>query len=160
MLPLIITPNEILRAVAKPAILPPTEEEIKLAQGLIEAMKHYHGIGLAAPQVNVSTRLIVVATAGEPTVYFNPEISKNSWRKIEMEEGCLSIPGVFGLVKRPARVLAKYFNLSSQKKEEWLDGMVARIYQHEVDHLNGILFTDKATKLISGQELLAQYGLG
>ena len=160
MLPLILLPNQILRAVAKPIALPPTAEVAKLAQEMIEAMNHYHGIGLAAPQVNISTRLIVVATAGQPTAYLNPEIIKTSWRQVDMEEGCLSIPGVFGLVKRPERVLARYYDLAGQKKEEWLEAMVARIYQHEIDHLNGILFTDKTSVLTSGQELLPQYGLG
>lgn len=159
MLPLVLVPNKILRNTAVPVPVPPTSEVIDLANQMIAAMKHYRGIGLAAPQVNADSRLIIVATAGGPTAFLNPEIIKFSWRKVDMEEGCLSIPGVFGIVRRAERVLARYINLNNETKEEWLTEMVARIYQHEVDHLNGILFTDKVSKITSGQELLAQYGL-
>ncbi len=159
MLPLILVPNNILRSKTEPVALPPTAELVTLAREMIVAMKHYNGIGLAAPQIDKSLKLIVVATASAPSVYLNPEIIRSSWKKVEMEEGCLSIPGVFGLVKRPAKVLARYYTLTGELKEEWLSDMVARIYQHEVDHTNGILFTDKVSKITSGQELLAKYGL-
>lgn len=159
MLPLVLVPNNILRTKTEPIVLPFGSDITVLSQEMFAAMKHYNGIGLAAPQVNENLRLIVVATSGNPTAYINPQIVKTSWQKIVMEEGCLSIPGVFGLVKRPAKVLARYYSVEGKLKEEWLSEMVARIYQHEVDHLNGILFTDKTSKITAGQELLAKYGL-
>jgi len=143
MLPLIIAPEPILRTVAQAIALPIPSEVVNLAQGMFAAMAYYHGIGLAAPQINQSLRLIVIATPGNPTAYVNPEIIKVSWRKIDFEEGCLSLPGVFGLVRRPERILARYYNLAGEMKEVWLTEMIARIYQHEVDHIDAILFADK-----------------
>jgi peptide deformylase len=159
MLRLQIAPAAILRQVAQPVTLPLQKEISRLADEMKSAMHYYRGIGLAAPQVNKSLRLIVVATAPHPTVYINPEIIKSSWRKVDLIEGCLSIPGVYGLVRRPQRVYVRYTDIMGQAQEEWLDDMVARIYQHEVDHLNGILFVDKAIAITSGRELLAKYGL-
>lgn len=159
MLPLIIAPNQILRAKAEVIKLPLQPEIIKMAQDMFVAMAHYKGIGLAAPQVGQSTRLIVIATADSPTAYVNPEILKSSWKKVEMEEGCLSIPKVCGLVKRPERVCVKYVALNGVEYQEWMDGMLARVFQHEVDHINGILFTDRTKIITQAEELLHHYGL-
>jgi peptide deformylase len=157
MLPLVVLPNKILRQVAAAVSLPMTDEVRALAEQMFPAMKHYDGIGLAAPQVGYSWQLMVINTPGKPTAYLNPIIVKSSWKKISMEEGCLSIPGVFGIVKRPAKVLARYVTLEGKTEEVWLDGMLARVYQHEVDHLNGVLFIDRTKKIIVGAELLAGY---
>jgi len=159
MLPLILLPDPILRKVASPVTLPLSEEVRGLAEQMFPAMKHYDGIGLAAPQVGYSLQLMVINTPDQPTAYINPVIIKSSWKKVNMEEGCLSVPGVFGLVKRPAKILARYVTLEGKTKEEWLQGMVARVYQHEVDHLNGVLFIDKTKKIIEGQELLSGYAI-
>ncbi len=159
MLPLIVAPNSILRAKARAVEVPPSAATRELAHAMFEAMEHYKGIGLAAPQVGESLQLIVIATPGGPTAYLNPRVVKSSWRKTDFEEGCLSIPGVYGIVRRPARVLADYTDLEGQPHQEWLDGMQARVYQHEVDHVNGVLFTDRTKKITTGAELLATYGL-
>ncbi len=159
MLPLIIAPNKILRTVVKSIQLPVTNDIKKLAVEMSETMFYYHGIGLAGPQVNRDARIIVITTADGVSTYLNPEIIKTSWRQVDMEEGCLSIPGVFGQVRRPRRVLASFYTLTGEHRKEWLDNMLARVYQHEVDHLNGILFTDKAWRINQGQDLLAKYGL-
>lgn len=159
MLPLIVAPNPILRQQAKAVLLPPSAEVATLAQQMFLAMEHYKGIGLAAPQVGQSIRLIVIATPEKPTAYLNPTIAEHSWRKVNFEEGCLSLPGVYGDVRRPSRVLAKYVTLSGEQRTEWLEGLIARVYQHEVDHLNGVLFTDLAKKITNGAELLASYEL-
>src|SRR3989344_1898730 len=143
MLPLVLAPEPILRQMAKPVELPISEEVQRLGRDMVEAMVHYHGIGLAAPQVNERLRLIVITTPSGPTVCVNPEIIKSSWRKVGFEEGCLSIPNVFGLVRRPERVLARYRTLQGEAREEWLAELAARVYQHEVDHLNGVLFVDR-----------------
>lgn len=160
MLPLIIAPQNILRDRAADLNLPLSQADLFLAEQMKEAMVYYKGIGLAAPQVNESKRLIVLDNGGQIKSYFNPEILKSSWRKVVMEEGCLSIPGVYGLVKRPQKVLASYLGSNGKKYQEWLDGLTARVYQHEVDHLNGILFIDLTDEIIAGQELIANYKNG
>ncbi|MBI5465913.1 MAG: peptide deformylase [Candidatus Kerfeldbacteria bacterium] len=157
MLPLVIAPDPILRKVTEQVSLPLSAEVQALAKQMFPAMKHYDGIGLAAPQVGRSLQLMVVNTPLEPTAYVNPVILKRSWKKVAMEEGCLSIPGVFGIVKRPQKILARYVTLGGQTREEWLDGLMARVYQHEVDHLNGVLFIDKTKEITQGSELLAKY---
>lgn len=159
MLPLIIAPNPLLRTVTKPVALPPKDAVTKLARGMFIAMEHYRGIGLAAPQVGHSLQLMVIATPGQPTAYLNPKIIKTSLRKVTMEEGCLSLPGIFGEVRRPEKITVCYYDLAGAKHEESLEGMVARVYQHEVDHLNGVLFTDRTKKITQGKELLATYGV-
>lgn len=160
MLPLIIAPNEALRRVATPIVLPPSKNVVGLGHEMEQAVIYYRGIGLAAPQVNKNERLIVVAVNGTlPLVCINPVIKKQSKELIDIEEGCLSIPGVFGIVERPIKVLASFVALTGETREEWLDGMLSRVFQHELDHLEGILFTDKTKSITSGQDLLEKYGL-
>ena len=161
-LPLEIYPSQILREKARELKQKELQnQEIKqLILNMAKTMRENAGVGLAAPQINQSLRLIVIATPGNPTAYINPEIIKVSWRKIDFEEGCLSLPGVFGLVRRPERILARYYNLAGEMKEVWLTEMIARIYQHEVDHINGVLFVDKAAAITSGRDLFTKYGLG
>jgi len=113
---------------------------------MIEACREANGIGLAAPQIGKSIRLCIINLENvglEPFALINPKIVKKSWKKNEMEEGCLSIPGVFGIVKRPAKIKVKAQNLNGEEKTFDADGLLARVIQHEVDHLDGILFTSK-----------------
>jgi len=158
MLPLVIAPQPILRTKTKELAVPLSPTEEKFSQEMFLAMANYKGIGLAAPQVGQDKRLIVINTSGQPTAYFNPEIIKVTWRKVVMEEGCLSLPGVWGQVKRPQGVLAAYLTARGERRQEWLDGLLARVYQHEVDHLNGILFIDLTDDFTKGSELVANYG--
>ena len=157
MLPLVIAPQPILRATAKPVELPLSEIVVSFADELLQAMKHYRGIGLAAPQVATGIRIIAVGANVTPKIYVNPEVVKRSWKKVDFEEGCLSLPGLYGIVRRPERVLARYYDVAGMRHEEWLEGLVSRVYQHEVDHLNGILFFDLTTTFTAGEELLANY---
>ncbi len=158
MLPLIIAPHPLLRQVAAPIDLSAGRLKLRsFVKKMYKAMLHYDGIGLAAPQVGQAFRLMVMNTPGEPTAYFNPEILKTSWRKIIIEEGCLSVPDVYGLVKRPTRVQVRYQTIEGELKQAWLDGLWARVYQHEVDHLNGVLFIDKTKRFIKGAELVEKY---
>lgn len=158
MLPLIIAPNPILRKVASAVPLQLNSELKALAKDMFDAMQQYRGIGLAAPQIGQSIRLIIIATPDGVKAYFNPEIIKQSWKKTNMEEGCLSLPGVFGIVRRPGSIKVRYTSIDGVEITEDLNGMTARIYQHEVDHLNGILFIDRTSQIDQGQELLAKYG--
>lgn len=114
---------------------------------LEKAMFEYDGVGIAAPQVGVNKRFIVVNAEGNgATVFVNPEILDKSFRTAEGEEGCLSVPGIYGLVKRHKRV--KVQALTREGKEVFFDlsGLPAVVWQHEIDHLNGVLFIDKVTK--------------
>lgn len=119
----------------------------KLILDMKETMEFNNGIGLAANQVGKNYRLFVLEFNKLFKVFINPEIKDVSKEEVEMEEGCLSVPGIFGIVKRPKRVLIKALNEKNEKIEYWADEMEARIIQHELDHLNGILFLDRAKSL-------------
>ncbi len=129
-----------------------THEEIlnpefkKFVQDLGETMIKNDGIGLAAPQVNKLIRVVVVNIDNKPKEFINPKIIRKSWRKNIMEEGCLSLPGIFGQVKRPATITLKYIDLNTQEHKTKISGLPARVLQHEIDHLEGILFIDRMTK--------------
>jgi len=150
ILSIITTPNTILRQRAKEINL----EEIKSAtvQKLIADMKETvrpaGGIGLAAPQVGVSARLIAVVVQEKVKILINPEIINFSWRKESAEEGCLSVPGKWGPVKRSKIIKVKAFDENGKSVKFKAKDLFARIIQHEVDHLNGVLFIDRAKKVI------------
>lgn len=118
----------------------------KLADDMIQACKKANGIGLAAPQIGKSIRLCIINLEHlglPPFALVNPKIKSKSWKKIEMEEGCLSIPGIFGIVKRPAKIKITAQNIDGEQNTLEADGLLARVIQHEIDHLDGILFTSK-----------------
>jgi peptide deformylase len=148
MLPILTNPNPILRQVAEPVetteIL--SSEFQKLIDDMIETMIK-DGVGLAAPQVGVSRRLIIVKMKHGPEAFINPKIFSASIRQTKGEEGCLSIPGVWGIVKRHVKVKVKAINRRGEKVLIKASGLEAVIFQHEIDHLNGILFIDKAEKI-------------
>lgn len=102
------------------------------------------GVGLAAPQISKNIRLCVVNTGDGPIHLINPVIKKKSFRKEWGEEGCLSVPDVFGQVKRHKKVLCQYLDRNCEEVELEAEGLLARVIQHEIDHLDGILFIDKA----------------
>jgi peptide deformylase len=121
------------------------EELRPLVERMVEVMVEEGGIGLAAPQVGVSLRVIVVSLTGEPgdaKGYVNPELSEFEGVS-ELEEGCLSVPGVWAKLRRPARCRVRAEDLEGNVVEMELEGMNARVFQHEVDHLNGVLFIDR-----------------
>jgi peptide deformylase len=133
-----------------------TPEIIKLVKDMIETCRKAQGIGLAAPQVGQSLRLCIINLEHlglPPFGLINPKIVKTSWKKIDMEEGCLSIPGLFGLVKRPAKVTVKAMNIEGTETKFQADGILARVLQHEIDHLDGVLFTSKMSKQTSGEPM-------
>ena len=131
-----------------------TPEILKLAKDMIDTCRKAQGIGLAAPQVGVSVRLCIINLEHlglAPFALVNPKITKFSWKKVKLEEGCLSIPGIYGQVRRPAKVVVKALNLDGQEIKFEADGMLARVLQHEFDHLDGILFTSKMVKQTAGE---------
>ncbi len=130
-----------------------TEELHQLAKNLIDTMKAYEGIGLAAPQVNIGKRIFVIdvgAATGEeeaaPEAFINPKILASEGADT-LEEGCLSIPGVQAEVTRPHKIKAEYQTLAGDTVEEEMEGLLARVFQHEFDHLEGVLFIDRISFL-------------
>jgi peptide deformylase len=129
-----------------------TPEIKKLAANMRETMHNAQGVGLAAPQVGQLISLCVVEYVDEDgegipyMVLINPRITWKSPRQVSMEEACLSIPGVEGMVQRPQKVRVKALNLDGDTVEITADGLLARVLQHEIDHLHGKLFTDYVPK--------------
>ena len=122
----------------------------KLAKDMLITMYTAKGIGLAAPQVGVQKRILVIDLNFEdpeapPHVFINPEIISSSANLDTYEEGCLSIPGVYLNVIRPSSIKLSYRDEMGRPKKMNADGLMARCIQHEIDHLNGILFVDKVT---------------
>lgn len=153
MLKLVTIPNPILNK--KTALIKNFDKSLlDLADQMIEACRHANGIGLAAPQIGKSIRLCIINLEHmglPPFALVNPKIVKKSWKKVEMEEGCLSIPGVYGIVKRPVKITVEAQTLKGEKNKFEADGMLSRVIQHEVDHLDGILFTSKMIRQTTGK---------
>ncbi|MEK7463386.1 MAG: peptide deformylase [Patescibacteria group bacterium] len=105
------------------------------------------GIGLSANQLGMNMRLFIAKASGKQYAIFNPIITKFSKETISMEEGCLSVPEIFGAVERPEKITLEGFDTGGKKIKIKAWGLLARIFQHETDHLNGILFIDKAKNL-------------
>ncbi len=120
-----------------------------LVKDMIETMHVENGIGIAAPQIGVLKRIIIVDRGTGPEAYINPEIVASSFRKIESEEGCLSVPGIYGMVTRSKKVKVKAQTLDGQTIVLKEEGLPSIIFQHEIDHLNGVLFIDKVTRYTS-----------
>jgi peptide deformylase len=119
----------------------------ELADDMIDTMVEADGIGLAAPQVNESLAMCVVnceliEEGTPPKVYINPEILSSEGNSV-IEEGCLSIPDIREDVERPEIIRLKYTDIDGNRHEEACDGMLARVLQHEIDHLKGVLFVDR-----------------
>jgi peptide deformylase len=138
-----------------------------LIDDMVETMREAPGVGLAAPQVNVSTRVIVVEFGDEEDedvpaklyVVVNPEITRQSKEVIIGVEACLSIPEVAGDVERPLAVTIKGQNRRGQPLKLKAKGWLARIFQHEIDHLNGVLFVDLAERVWKIEEQPSQVGV-
>ena len=154
---IVVVENPILRRKAK-KIVKITPEHRKLIEDMIDTMRDAPGVGLAAPQVGVSERLIVVEYAPEDEseengdkpakkkklyVMLNPEIVSASEEKVQGAEGCLSVPGWVGDVMRHKSVVVRGLNRNGQKIKVNAEGWLARIFQHEIDHLDGVLYIDK-----------------
>ncbi len=132
------------------------DEELQdLVEDMIETMREAPGVGLAAPQIGVSKQVIVVEFGDEEDdtipqqlyVFVNPEIVSQSEETIAGYEGCLSVPGYVGEVERAQVVTVRGHDQFGKKKRIRAQGWLARIFQHEIDHLNGILYTDRAEKI-------------
>lgn len=146
-LPLVVVPAENLR-VRSDEIDNINDEKFKtLVPQMIKTMHKEDGVGLAAPQIGVNIRLIIVYTKRGDLVCFNPVIIKKSLFKTLLHEGCLSVPGKHGQIKRHRTVRVKFTDPEGEVKTLDTHGLLAQIFQHEVDHLDGVLYVDKAKKV-------------
>src|SRR3984957_5777135 len=151
LLPIRIVPDPVLRKTAR-AVTPEDDAELReLIPQMFATMYAAPGIGLAAPQIGVLLRLVVIDIAPEkipsPIVLINPEIAAVSEALAAREEGCLSLPEQYAEVTRPAWVKVKYQDEHGAKKEIEGEGLLAACLQHEIDHLNGVLFVDYLSAL-------------
>ena len=148
---IIIEPDTILRK--KSDLLEKVDNELrKLMDDMLETMYAAPGIGLAAVQIGVLKRVVVIDISKEkeeksPIFLINPEIVYKSKKTSIYEEGCLSLPGYFAEIERPAECQIEYLDYDGKKKEMKVNGLLATCIQHEVDHLNGVLFIDYLSKL-------------
>lgn len=150
-LPILYVPSPILRAKSKP-VGPGDEDRVRaLSERMLATMYAAPGIGLAAPQVGESLRLVVIDVgpkeAPTPLVLVNPEVVAQSRETAVREEGCLSLPNIFGDVKRPYQVRVRYQGLDGSRQEIEGEGLLSACLQHEIDHLNGVLFVDYLSAL-------------
>ncbi|MGX5667746.1 peptide deformylase [Rhizobium daejeonense] len=149
--PLIILPDPLLRQVS--ASVERIDDDVRrLADDMLETMYDAPGIGLAAIQVGVARRMLVIDVSREgeektPLVFINPEIIKSSDERSTYEEGCLSIPDYYAEVERPAIVTVKSLDRDGKEQITEADGLLATCLQHEIDHLNGVLFIDHISRL-------------
>jgi len=159
MLNIITNPHPTLRKKAVEIDKSVIPEMQKFFDDMIAAMNANNGLGLAANQVDVPKRVFVMNTKDGPIAVINPKISKKSLLKEVDEEGCLSIPGVFGLVRRHKRLTLTGLNRQGKKITIEASGLFARVVQHEVDHLDGVLFTDRTKKITKGETKNVQAGI-
>ncbi len=149
--PLIILPDPILREASRP--VERVDDALRnLADDMLETMYDAPGIGLAAIQIGVPLRLTVIDLAKEgeppaPHVFINPQVLESAAQRSVYEEGCLSIPDYYAEVERPATVRVKYLDRDGKEQEILAEGLMATCLQHEIDHLDGVLFIDHISKL-------------
>ena len=154
--PILEVPDPRLREISKP--VEGVDDELRaLVSDMFETMYDAPGIGLAAIQVGVPKRVLVIdlqepeEEGGEPVrdprVFINPEIVGTSDQEVPYTEGCLSVPDQFAEVDRPERIRARWMELDGKVREEEIEGLLATCLQHEMDHLNGVLFIDHLSRL-------------
>lgn len=163
VLPIYVAPHPVLKKIADP-VQAVTDETRKLMDDMLETMYAAPGIGLAAPQVGHSLRILVLDVdqpktddedeniplekrKGKPQFFVNPEITWESDELNTYDEGCLSLPGQYAEVERPLKIKVKFLDYNGKSQEIEADGLLATCLQHEMDHLNGILFVDHLSTL-------------
>ena len=148
---IIIEPNQLLRQVSKP-VSNVGKEERQLMDDMLETMYSASGIGLAAIQIGIPKRIIVMDISKDennkkPRYFVNPVIKNKDIFKSTYEEGCLSVPNQFAEIERPKKCEVEYLDYDGEKKLLKAEGLLATCIQHEMDHLDGILFIDYLSKL-------------
>jgi peptide deformylase len=149
--PIVLAPDPVLKAKAKP--VPQVDDRVRtLMQDMLDSMYEHQGVGLAANQIGVLDRVLVMDVAPkdappQPMKMANPEIIAKSDETAVNQEGCLSIPDHYADVERPARVTVRYLDENNQQKTLDAEGWLAVCVQHEIDHLDGVLFVDHLSAL-------------
>lgn len=150
--PIIIHPDDQLRRKPKPVSMI-TDELVQLLEDMYETMVAHDGVGIAAPQIGKNLQVAIVEVDEEDRFeLINPEIIESSGESVDVE-GCLSIPHTYGTVKRADEITVCYFDREGEEMEVQAFGYLARAIQHEIDHLNGVLFIDKMIDKIPESEL-------
>ena len=151
LLTILIAPDPVLKARARPVATSDGDAVRALVPKMFATMYRAPGIGLAAPQVGVKLRVAVVDLMADdkpvPIILINPEVIASSPELATREEGCLSLPKQYAEVTRPARVKVRYFDLEGAKREIEASGLLSACLQHEIDHLDGVLFVDHLSAL-------------
>jgi peptide deformylase len=150
-LPILVVPDPILKARARQVATADMEKARTLVPRMFATMYAAPGIGLAAPQVGVALRIAVIDLMANdksaPYVLINPEVIARSDELATREEGCLSLPGQYADVTRPARVTIRYLDIEGAKRQIDAEGLLSACMQHEIDHLDGVLFVDHLSAL-------------
>ena len=149
--PILTEPNKVLRQISKPVEIV-TKTEQRIMDDMLDTMYAANGIGLAAIQIGIPKRIIVMdlgkdTKKKEPRFFVNPVIKNINSLKASYEEGCLSVPNQFAEINRPSQCDVEYLDYNGDKKFLHADGLLATCIQHEMDHLEGILFIDYLSKL-------------
>ena len=147
ILPISIYPAPILKKKAGKIQNAKSPEIQEFILDMLETMEKNNGVGLAAPQVGKSLRLCVISFGGKTYILINPKFKSKSWKKIVADEGCLSFPGLFMPIKRHKKVTLKAADRHGKKIVLKADGMLSRVLQHEIDHLDGIPFTKRKARI-------------
>ena len=149
---ILLVPNELLRQKAN-RLINITSEDIKIANQMMDTMIKAPGVGLAANQVGILKQIITINFEDKENdkranyILFNPSIIEYSEEKVIMEEGCLSLPEQYADIERPKKIFLEYIDENQKNIKKEIDGYEARILQHEIDHLSGILFVDYLSSL-------------
>ncbi len=145
-------PDPFLRKKSRIVESPKDPEIQELIQDMVFSMREQKGIGLAAVQVGIDLCILVIETKDDAVVFINPELLESSNESDVAEEGCLSLPGKFGFVVRKTTISVESLNPQGDKQIHDAEGLFARVLQHEMDHLSGVLFVDKLENLDSTAE--------
>lgn len=160
ILPIAKLPAQVLRRPVRQVQLPLKKSDLRLLHNMVKTVRSANGVGLAATQVSESLDLALIylpeaGLGGMPII--NPVITELSKETETMEEGCLSMPGVFGKVTRPKKITMTAYDVEGKQFTITDDTFLARVIQHEVDHLHNILIIDKFDEITQGQELIPKY---
>lgn len=157
--PVLQYPNDQLKKIAEPITDFGTQILRDTVKEMIATMRRLRGIGLAATQIGLHKQLAVIELKDGPLVLINPQISRCSKKLEEDEEGCLSVPTVFGMVPRYTELVLDAFDIDGKPYTAEAHGLFARVIQHEYDHLHGKLFLDRSTRLTTGLDRARALGI-
>lgn len=152
-LKIVTYPNKILRTKLEEVKNFQDEELNSIIKEMTRLMLKYDGVGLAANQAGINKKIVIIEFDKKAEVFINPKITKRSFLKQESNEGCLSFPEINGIVNRPKSLTLKYQNTKGEKKVLKTSGFYTTVFSHEIDHINGIVFTDKIKKFTTGEDI-------